>query len=93
MRDRGLLTELVYGTLQNKLALDYMLKPFIKKPEKVKDWVIHLLRMSLYQMEYLEKVHSLTSHSGWLVSTARRSIGSAISAKEGAFLCGYCRSD
>ncbi|MCY9414791.1 16S rRNA (cytosine(967)-C(5))-methyltransferase, partial [Bacillus haynesii] len=31
-KDRGLLTELVYGTLQNKLALDYMLKPFIKKP-------------------------------------------------------------
>ena len=55
-KDRGLLTELVYGTLQNKLALDYMLKPFIKKPEKVKDWVIHLLRMSLYQMEYLEKI-------------------------------------
>ncbi|ASB89664.1 16S rRNA (cytosine(967)-C(5))-methyltransferase RsmB [Bacillus sonorensis] len=55
-KDRGLLTELVYGTLQNKLALDYMLKPFIKKPEKVKPWVIHLLRMSLYQMEYLEKI-------------------------------------
>ncbi|MED1741770.1 16S rRNA (cytosine(967)-C(5))-methyltransferase RsmB [Bacillus swezeyi] len=55
-KDRGLLTELVYGTLQNKLVLDYMLKPFMKKPEKVTLWVIHLLRMSLYQMEYLEKI-------------------------------------
>ena len=33
-----------------------MLKPFIKKPEKVKPWVIHLFSMSLYQMEYLEKI-------------------------------------
>ena len=33
-KDRGLLTELVYGTLQNKLALDYMLKPFIKSRKR-----------------------------------------------------------
>lgn len=55
-QNRGLLTELVYGTLQNKIALDYMLKPFINKPQKVKPWVIQLLRLSLYQMEYLEKI-------------------------------------
>ncbi|MFA1781412.1 16S rRNA (cytosine(967)-C(5))-methyltransferase RsmB [Bacillus velezensis] len=55
-QDRGLLTELVYGTLQNKIALDYMLKPFIRKPNKVKRWVIQLLRLSAYQMEYLEKI-------------------------------------
>ncbi|WP_280146028.1 16S rRNA (cytosine(967)-C(5))-methyltransferase RsmB [Bacillus amyloliquefaciens] len=55
-QDRGLLTELVYGTLQNKIALDYMLKPFIRKPNKVKPWVIQLLRLSAYQMEYLEKI-------------------------------------
>ncbi|AFZ90639.1 16S rRNA (cytosine(967)-C(5))-methyltransferase RsmB [Bacillus velezensis] len=55
-QDRGLLTELVYGTLQNKIALDYMLKPFIRKPNKVKLWVIQLLRLSAYQMEYLEKI-------------------------------------
>ncbi|MBY8912242.1 16S rRNA (cytosine(967)-C(5))-methyltransferase RsmB [Bacillus sp. YC2] len=55
-QDRGLLTELVYGTLQNKFALDYILKPFINKPNKVKPWVIQLLRLSVYQMEYLEKI-------------------------------------
>ncbi|MGE6631352.1 16S rRNA (cytosine(967)-C(5))-methyltransferase RsmB [Bacillus sp. NPDC077027] len=54
--DKGLLTELVYGTLQNRLALDYMLKPFVKKPQKVAPWVMQLLRMSLYQMVYLEKI-------------------------------------
>lgn len=54
-QDKPLLTELVYGTLQNKLALDYMLTPFVKKPQKVAPWVMQLLRMSLYQMVYLEK--------------------------------------
>ncbi|WP_345807433.1 16S rRNA (cytosine(967)-C(5))-methyltransferase RsmB [Bacillus pumilus] len=55
-QDKPLLTELVYGTLQNKLALDYMLAPFVKKPQKVAPWVMQLLRMSLYQMVYLEKI-------------------------------------
>ncbi|UOG09150.1 16S rRNA (cytosine(967)-C(5))-methyltransferase RsmB [Bacillus altitudinis] len=55
-QDKPLLTELVYGTLQNKLALDYMLTPFVKKPQKVAPWVMQLLRMSLYQMVYLEKI-------------------------------------
>ncbi|MGG3572045.1 16S rRNA (cytosine(967)-C(5))-methyltransferase RsmB [Bacillus gobiensis] len=54
--DRALLTELVYGTLQNQLALDFMLAPFVKKPKKVDQWVRNLLRLSLYQMVYLEKI-------------------------------------
>ena len=53
-KDRGLLTELTYGTLQHKLTLDYYLEPFIKG--KVDIWVRWLLRMSLYQMQYLTKI-------------------------------------
>ena len=53
-KDRGLLTELTYGTLQHKLTLDYYLEPFIKG--KVDIWVRWLLRMSLYQMHYLTKI-------------------------------------
>ena len=33
-QDKPLLTELVYGTLQNKLALDYMLMPFVKNRKR-----------------------------------------------------------
>lgn len=55
-KDRGLLTELTYGTLQHKLTLDYYLEPFIKG--KVDIWVRWLLRMSLYQMHYLTKIPS-----------------------------------
>ena len=52
--DTGLLTEIVYGTIQRKMALDYYLQPFLKK--KVEHWVLILLRLSLYQMVYLDKV-------------------------------------
>ncbi|GIN83751.1 ribosomal RNA small subunit methyltransferase B [Heyndrickxia sporothermodurans] len=52
--DIGLLTEITYGTLQRKYTLDFYLKPFIKK--KLEKWVQILLRLSLYQMIYLDKI-------------------------------------
>lgn len=52
--DTGLLTELVYGTIQRKMTLDFYLQPFLKK--KIDNWVHILLRLSLYQMVYLDKV-------------------------------------
>ena len=53
-KDRGLLTELTYGTLQHKLTLDYYLEPFIRG--KMDIWVRWLLRLSLYQMHYLTRI-------------------------------------
>lgn len=52
--DIGLLTEITYGTIQRKFTLDYFLKPFINK--KIETWVQILLRLSLYQMVYLDKI-------------------------------------
>ncbi|CAH0346933.1 16S rRNA (cytosine(967)-C(5))-methyltransferase RsmB [Bacillus sp. CECT 9360] len=54
--DSGLLTEVTYGTIQRKITLDYYLQPFIKNQKKTLSWVINLLRLSLYQMIYLDKV-------------------------------------
>ncbi|MGM0749188.1 MAG: 16S rRNA (cytosine(967)-C(5))-methyltransferase RsmB [Bacillota bacterium] len=86
-QDRGLLTELVYGTLQNKTALDYMLKPFINKPAKVKPWVIQLLWVSLYQMEYLEKIpHRAAIHEAVEIAKKRGHKGIA------SFVNGVLRS-
>ncbi|NHA32703.1 hypothetical protein AXF43_30525 [Bacillus paranthracis] len=53
-KDIGLLTEIVYGTIQRRDTLDYYLQPFFKK--KVEAWVRVLLRLSLYQMIYLDRV-------------------------------------
>ncbi|GAB3793736.1 16S rRNA (cytosine(967)-C(5))-methyltransferase RsmB [Virgibacillus kimchii] len=56
VKDQGLLTEIVYGTLQYKMRLDYYLKHFIKKKKKLEPWVGILLRMSLYQMVFLDRI-------------------------------------
>src|SRR5690625_681563 len=55
-QDRGLFTELVYGTLQYKLTLDYFLKHFVDQKKKVDKWVKWLLYLSFYQMYYLDNV-------------------------------------
>lgn len=55
-KDVGLLTELVYGTLQRRMALDYFLEPFVKENKKLATWVHHLLRLTLYQMVYLDRI-------------------------------------
>jgi 16S rRNA (cytosine967-C5)-methyltransferase len=55
-KDVGLLTEIVYGTIQRRDTLDYYLRPFLKKANKLEVWVKVLLRLSLYQMLYLDRV-------------------------------------
>lgn len=55
-KDEGLLTEIVYGTIQYKLTLNYYITAFVKSPKKITPWVWMLLRMSVYQMVYLTRV-------------------------------------
>jgi len=54
--DEGLLTEIVYGTIQRRLTLDYAIQYFVNDPSKLKKWTNNLLRMSIYQMIYLDRV-------------------------------------
>ena len=42
--------------IQRKLTLDFYLKPFIEKQKKMELWVLSLLRMTVYQMAYLDRV-------------------------------------
>lgn len=56
-KEVALLTELVYGTVQRKNTLDYYLEQFVKKGiNKLEHWVLMLLRISLYQIVYLDKI-------------------------------------
>lgn len=53
--DKGLVTSIVYGTIQYKIFLEYQLKPLIKG--KLKDSFFEpLLLMSAYQYFFLDKV-------------------------------------
>ena len=53
-QDKGLLTEILYGTLQHKLTLEYYVRPFVKT--KLRRWQRYLLLISIYQLEYLDRV-------------------------------------
>jgi len=52
--DKGLVTEIVYGTLTHYTLLNYQLTPYFQG--RVKEWVQILLAMTLYQIVYLEKI-------------------------------------
>lgn len=55
-QDAGLMTEIVYGTISRRLTLEYYLAPFIKDAKKIDAWVKELLLLSIYQLEFLDKV-------------------------------------
>ena len=53
--DKDLATRIVYGTIQNKLYLEYQLAPYIQG-KKIKNREKMILLMSLYQLIFLDKV-------------------------------------
>ncbi|WP_202079904.1 16S rRNA (cytosine(967)-C(5))-methyltransferase RsmB [Caldalkalibacillus salinus] len=56
-RDKHLMTEIVYGTLQHLRIIDFYLQPLLKKPlNKLDPWVKQLLRLSVYQIHFLDRV-------------------------------------
>ena len=56
-RDRALLTELVYGTLRRRGAIDARLKRQLRRPLAETDpFIRNLLRVTLYQLLFLDKI-------------------------------------
>lgn len=73
-QDKGLATELVYGTVSRKITLEWYLAHFIEDREKLDTWVYYLLMLSLYQLVYLDKlpVHAVVNEA---VNLAKRKPG------------------
>ncbi|MDK2823508.1 MAG: rRNA (cytosine967-C5)-methyltransferase [Clostridia bacterium] len=56
-RDRGLVTELVYGCVKYKGFLDWVINEFAKpKIDKMAPWIRNIIRLGLYQIMFLDKV-------------------------------------
>lgn len=56
-RDAALLTQLVYGTLRYQAVLDYYLGELLRKPpDNFPLWIYLILRLSLYQLLFLDKI-------------------------------------
>ncbi|MGH4138071.1 16S rRNA (cytosine(967)-C(5))-methyltransferase RsmB [Clostridium sp.] len=58
-KDKALVTEIVYGTLKYKYTIDKILSRFVKKGfETLDSFVLNILRISVYQIRFLDKIPS-----------------------------------
>ena len=56
-QDKALVTALIYGVLDRKITLDYVLKKFIKAPlKKLSPFVLDNLRVALFQIMFMDKI-------------------------------------
>lgn len=56
-KDIGLISEIVYGTTTWKLTLDEIIKKYSNiKLKKISPWILNVLRMSIYQIIFLDKI-------------------------------------
>ena len=79
--DRGLLTALVYGTLERKLTLDHWIRSLSTRPlDEIDEMTKNLLRMGLYQLAYLDRVpdHAAVNETVSLASKRTRGFVNAV---------------
>lgn len=71
-KDAALATELIYGTIQRKNTLDFCISRYVSgSGKRLSPWVVQLLRMSFYQIVYLDRIppHSAVNEA---VTIARK---------------------
>ena len=74
--DRGLLTALVYGVIERRMTLDYLIDRLSdRKPDQIDPQVRNILRLGLYQLRYMDRIppHAAINESVSLAS--RKSAG------------------
>ncbi len=55
--DKALATALIYGVLDRKITLDYILSKFLKTPvKKTAPFTLAVLRCALFQIKYMDKI-------------------------------------
>ncbi len=60
--DRNLLTELVYGVLENQIYIDHVLSQFSNfQLDKMNPYTLNLLRLGIYQLLFLDRVPSFAA--------------------------------
>lgn len=86
--DAGLATELVYGTIQRLNTIDGVLEQKVQRGlAKLKPWMRNLLRMTAYQLHYLDRIpaHAAVNEA---VAIAKRRGGQSM----GGFANGVLRA-
>ena len=60
-RDRAFVTQLVYGTLENRMTLDWRIDQFLEGKKEIEQTVREILRMGAYQLFYLDRVPDMAA--------------------------------
>lgn len=84
--DKGLVTEVVYGTIKYKYTLDSIIKKFVRDFKKIDKRVLNILRSSIYQIKYLDKIPS------YAVVNESVNLAKSISINSSKFINGVLRN-
>ncbi len=57
-KDKALLTEIVYGVLRRRKTLDVIISNFVKDIKLMDKDILNILRVAIYQMNFLDKIPS-----------------------------------
>ena len=60
-RDRAFVTQLVYGTLENRITLDWRIDQFLTGENELEPTIREILRMGAYQLFYLDRVPDMAA--------------------------------
>lgn len=86
-KDKGLVTEIVYGTIKYKYTIDKILSNYVDRDlKKVQTEILNILRISIYQFRYLDKVPD------YAVVNESVSLAKKISIRASKFVNGILRS-
>lgn len=86
-QDRKFITELVYGVIENKIYLDFIISKLSKlKLEKINIDILNIIRMGLYQIIFLDRVPAFAAVNE-SVNLAKK-----INYKSSGFVNGILRS-
>lgn len=92
-KDKALVTEIIYGTIKYKYSLDKILCYFIKKNLKSLDTdVLNVLRLSIYQIRYLDKIPDFAAVNE-AVNITKKRCGLSASKFVNAVLRNYLRNE
>ena len=86
--DKGLVTEIVYGTVARKLTLEWYLSHFIEDRDKLDNWLYILLLLSAYQLRYLDKIpnHAVVNEAVELAKARKKGSEKLVNAVVGRIL-------
>lgn len=89
--DKSLIKEIVFGTIERKYTIDYIISILAKNGlKKIENNVLIILEMSLYQLMYMDKIPEYAAINEG-VSLSKKRMGLSVSKFVNAILRNYLR--